>query len=130
MGKDINVTRDDGEELAEIDPVCKMRVLPSRAAATHYWKGNNYYFCNPRCKEKFAAAPSTYISANTTKPGSGTSSLAPSGHPDSDKSATSDLKTFYLPESAFEYTCPMDPEARQLPEMRYGSRSSDISKHR
>jgi hypothetical protein len=24
----------------------------------------------------------------------------------------------------------MDPEARQLPEMRYGSRSSDISKHR
>lgn len=44
-----------------IDPVCKMKVLPNKAAARFDHNGTRYYFCNIKCKEKFAADPEFYL---------------------------------------------------------------------
>jgi len=39
------------------DPVCGMTVDDSKAAGTFTYRNKKYYFCNVRCKEKFAANP-------------------------------------------------------------------------
>jgi Cu+-exporting ATPase len=70
------------------DPVCGMDVVPGDAAggsAEH--AGTTYWFCSPRCREKFVAEPQRY--------------LAPS--PPRAPAATDDRI----------YTCPMHPEIRQ-----------------
>ncbi|HZJ64407.1 MAG TPA: YHS domain-containing protein, partial [Kofleriaceae bacterium] len=44
------------------DPVCGMTVTPGKArggSATH--AGHEYWFCNPRCREKFLADPAKYL---------------------------------------------------------------------
>ncbi len=46
-----------------VDPVCKMLVLPETAAAEYEYSGTKYYFCNPGCKERFAADPEKYLNA-------------------------------------------------------------------
>src|SRR3990170_1697775 len=46
-----------------IDPVCKMKVDENNAAATYVYQGKVYYFCNVGCKEKFAANPEKYLTA-------------------------------------------------------------------
>jgi Cu+-exporting ATPase len=70
----------------EIDPVCKMRVLPETAAAKFEYSGKTYYFCNPRCRDRFEADPESFLNplpkAKEEDPGS-------------------------------IYVCPMDPEVRQ-----------------
>jgi len=46
------------------DPVCRMTVDPATAkGGSHVHHGRTYYFCNPRCREKFAAAPEPYLAA-------------------------------------------------------------------
>lgn len=72
----------------EIDPVCKMKVAPERAAGKHTHKGKTYYFCNPRCLEKFRSSPGQYLEG---KP-------APAPRPAS-------LSTVH--------TCPMHPQIRK-----------------
>lgn len=110
-----------GSETVEIDPVCRMKVLPAKAAATFTFAGSNYYFCNPRCKRLFEANPQAYLAApasesrthgagqnlreqteNTAQAQMQPDTLLPEG--------LNKLKAFYLPESVFSYTCPMDPE--------------------
>jgi Cu+-exporting ATPase len=44
-----------------IDPVCGMTVDPARAAGQFEFAGKTYYFCNPRCREKFIADPQAYL---------------------------------------------------------------------
>src|SRR6188768_1743476 len=68
----------------EIDPVCKMRVLPETAAAKYTYKGTTYYFCNPRCRDRFEANPESFLNS------------APK-----------------VEKSSAIYVCPMDPEVRQ-----------------
>ena len=76
-----------------IDPVCGMSVTIATAKYTHEHAGETYYFCNPRCKERFAADPARYLDA--------------------------DLKARAAAEEAAKvapgtkYTCPMDPEIVQ-----------------
>ena len=70
------------------DPVCGMMVVPGQArggSATH--AGREYWFCSPRCREKFIADPSAYIAAASPP-----APTAPAG-------------TLYV--------CPMDPDVRQ-----------------
>ena len=69
----------------QLDPVCHMQVDPARAARKHAYRGNTYYFCNPRCEEKFKADPERYVNPETAAP-----------HPSAPKGA--------------KYICPMDPE--------------------
>jgi Cu+-exporting ATPase len=72
----------------EIDPVCKMRVLPETAVAQYDYNGKTYYFCATRCMERFKANPSAFLKADTPAP---------------INAASSDVI----------YTCPMHPEVRQ-----------------
>ena len=75
--------------VSEIDPVCGMKVDPAKAGPSGIFHGHTYYFCGPGCKRKFDAAPETYL---TPKP------------------KPTDTK----PGLSVEYTCPMDPQIRQM----------------
>jgi Cu+-exporting ATPase len=44
-----------------IDPVCKMEVEESKAAATSEYKGKKYYFCATGCKKAFDQNPEKYL---------------------------------------------------------------------
>ena len=44
-----------------IDPVCKMEVEESKAAATSEYKGKKYYFCAVGCKKAFDQDPEKYL---------------------------------------------------------------------
>jgi P-type Cu+ transporter len=48
----------DGAEA--IDPVCGMTVDPATALA-HRHGSDTFYFCNPRCRDKFVARPALYL---------------------------------------------------------------------
>ncbi|MEO7330421.1 MAG: hypothetical protein ABI193_17735 [Minicystis sp.] len=75
------------EEPRMIDPVCGMKVLPSRAKGGSHAHAGETYFCNPRCDERFRADPQSF---SAPKP----SVTAPP-----------------LPaQVGAEYICPMDPE--------------------
>ncbi len=43
------------------DPVCGMTVDPQSAAGSHAYQGQTYYFCNPRCLDRFRADPAKYL---------------------------------------------------------------------
>ena len=69
------------------DPVCGMTVDPRHAKGGQFdYKGQTYYFCNPKCKTKFEQNPESYLSGK--KP---------------ETPARADA----------EYTCPMHPEILQ-----------------
>src|SRR5437867_1915632 len=75
-----------------LDPVCGMTVAPERAAGSAVYNGQTYYFCNPRCLEKFQANPQRYVA----------------GPPASSGAVNVSHET--LPATKVEYICPMDPE--------------------
>ena len=72
-----------------IDPVCGMAVDPAHAAGQYEYRGETYYFCNPRCLEKFRQDPERYLDP-------GRRAAVPEAPPGT------------------EYTCPMDPEVRRI----------------
>lgn len=43
------------------DPVCKMTVDETTAAATTGYKGKTYYFCAAGCKAAFEKEPDKYV---------------------------------------------------------------------
>ena len=45
------------------DPICGMSVDPKKPRASAQHDGQTFYFCNPRCAEKFLAAPADYLTA-------------------------------------------------------------------
>src|SRR5712691_5669926 len=47
--------------LFETDPVCHMQVMPETAAARYDYKGKTYYFCSPRCLERFRSNPEQFL---------------------------------------------------------------------
>ena len=71
--------------VAQIDPVCGMKVLPQKAAATLKRAGRTWYFCSQGCKAKFEANPGKY---------------------DGSALRVSEPKASI----ASQYTCPMHPE--------------------
>src|SRR3954462_6250817 len=75
--------------LFEVDPVCHMNVLPATAAGKYDYQGKTYYFCNPRCLERFRANPSQFVAAGAVD----------------DRPQSS---------SGIPYTCPMHPEVQQF----------------
>jgi Cu+-exporting ATPase len=79
------------------DPVCGMAVDPSAArGGSHQHDGQTYYFCNPRCRERFAADPERYLAPQPVAP------ALVSLHPLEVKRVT-----------ATKYVCPMDPEVSE-----------------
>src|SRR5690606_34526836 len=77
----------DASHLAT-DPVCGMKVDPHTAKHRAEYEGRTYYFCNPRCREKFVADPLHYLEKDKRAPEK-------------------------VPEGTI-YTCPMHPEIRQV----------------
>lgn len=72
----------------EIDPVCGMKVDPQRAAGKYQYSGKTYYFCCPRCFEKFQANPEQYL----------------------DKPSANEPPQSAAHVEGVKYICPMDPE--------------------
>jgi Cu+-exporting ATPase len=77
----------------EHDPVCGMKVNPSKAAASVEHQGVTVYFCSQGCAAKFRAAPEKYAPA---------------------KPVTAPPRVAGKPEPQGEYTCPMHPEIKQM----------------
>jgi P-type Cu+ transporter len=74
---------------SEVDPVCGMSVNPNAPkGGTHVHEGRTYFFCNPKCRERFAAEPAKYLGVKQE--------AAPVEAPPG---------TMWI--------CPMDPEVRQ-----------------
>ncbi len=82
-------------ETVVIDPVCGMKVLPEKAAATVQHGGRTWYFCGKGCGLKFEADPAKY---DGSRPAGASSMTVPAA-------AT--------PSASAEYTCPMHPEIVQ-----------------
>jgi Cu+-exporting ATPase len=79
-----------------VDPICGMSVDMAAAKGGSYeYRGRTYYFCNPRCREKFRNEPEKYLAA---KP--------PPQRASAPRPATAEA-------AAGIYTCPMHPEVRQ-----------------
>ncbi|GIK97482.1 MAG: copper-translocating P-type ATPase [Alphaproteobacteria bacterium] len=72
---------------ATTDPVCGMTVDPATAKHRTEYRGETYYFCAARCREKFEADPEKYLGGRAPV------EEAPPGT---------------------IYTCPMHPEVRQV----------------
>jgi Cu+-exporting ATPase len=78
------------------DPVCGMTVDPSTARGGSFeHAARTYYFCNPRCREKFSADPTRYL-APVAAPAAALAAPGASGAP--------------AVASGTTYVCPMDPE--------------------
>ena len=77
-------------QAAAKDPVCGMTVDPSRAAGSHSYQGQTYYFCSTHCLAKFKAAPDQFVAE--TKHAKPVVKPAPIGG---------------------KYTCPMHPKIVQ-----------------
>jgi Cu+-exporting ATPase len=71
-----------------LDPVCGMTIDPTDAVGSVEHQGHTYYFCNQSCLDRFKASPDAYLTKR------------PRPQPASDDTR--------------EYTCPMDPEVRQI----------------
>jgi Cu+-exporting ATPase len=77
------------QETGDYDPVCGMKVDPSRATVTAEHDGTTFYFCSRACATKFRASPDKYAS---------TESPPPLAHQAAKTAAQ------------VEYTCPMHPQ--------------------
>src|SRR5437016_10085147 len=87
----------------ETDPVCHMKVMPETAAAQYEYQGKTYYFCNPRCLERFQENPEQYLAASEFEGRTPNSEVQEFGVRPSN---SADLKGIYV--------CPMDAEVRQV----------------
>ncbi len=54
-------------ETRTVDPVCHMEVDPKTAAGEYSFKGDTYYFCNVKCREKFKSNPEKYLKKENTE---------------------------------------------------------------
>jgi Cu+-exporting ATPase len=72
-----------------LDPVCGMTIDPAAPkGGTHVHEGKTYFFCNPKCRERFAAEPRKFLEAK--------------GEPEPVEAPPGTM-----------WICPMDPEVRQ-----------------
>ncbi len=74
---------------AAVDPVCGMKVDPTKTAYKSEHDGNRYWFCSKNCQQRFERDPESFLGD------------APRETP------------HHAAAPAKEYTCPMHPEVRQ-----------------
>ena len=79
------------------DPVCGMMVDPQKAAGKVEHTGKTYFFCSPRCKERFEKEPEKFLAA----PGTAGMEHAQAATPEASA-------------QNIRYTCPMHPEIVQI----------------
>jgi Cu+-exporting ATPase len=76
-----------GDHVRATDPVCGMRVDPQTAKHRLAYKGQGYFFCSGRCRERFEAEPDKFLQPKAAEPAANPASI---------------------------YTCPMHPEVKQI----------------
>ena len=87
-----------GSVRLQTDPVCGMKVDPAAArGGSHEHGGKTYWFCNPRCRERFAALPEHWLTAGPSIAAMSAPGPAPA-------------PPVTAPGERVEYVCPMDPE--------------------
>ncbi len=94
-----------------LDPVCGMYVDPAKARGSAEYKGTTYYFCSPRCEERFKAEPEKYL-APKPQPPSGLVQLGAIA-PAKPQSRPGTQPVEQQSKGAITYVCPMDPEVRE-----------------
>ncbi|HMI53092.1 MAG TPA: heavy metal translocating P-type ATPase [Candidatus Saccharimonadales bacterium] len=87
-----------GDAARATDPVCGMNVAPQKAAGQVEYSGRTYYFCSPRCAERFTLEPEKFLAAAGLSAKSANPAGAPGG----------------APAANVRYTCPMHPEIIQI----------------
>jgi Cu+-exporting ATPase len=125
-----------GEATLAQDPVCGMTVDPKTAKHHHAHDGTTYYFCNPRCREKFISDPAKYlmpvkdpVCGMMVVPATAKHRYAHEGttyyfcNPRCREKFIADPAKYLDPSAAARtekvpdgtiYTCPMHPEIRQV----------------
>jgi Cu+-exporting ATPase len=99
-GSRITIAR-PGELRLATDPVCGMRVDPRAArGGSHEHAGTRYFFCSPRCRERFAADPAHWLARGP----SASAMDAPAGP----EPAAAGVRP--PAGAATQWICPMDPE--------------------
>ncbi len=78
---------DDKPAAVAIDPVCGMNVPIETARHRFAYRGQDYFFCGARCRERFEADPEKFLKPKQPEPATPAGTL---------------------------YTCPMHPEVRQI----------------
>ncbi|HEY8231814.1 MAG TPA: YHS domain-containing protein, partial [Vicinamibacteria bacterium] len=85
-----------GELRLATDPVCGMRVDPRAPPGGSFdHAGTRYFFCGPRCRERFAADPEHWLAKGPSAAAMAAPAAPTPGAP--------------APDSA-QWICPMDPE--------------------
>ena len=115
-----------GTDLQTLDPVCGMTVDPQKARGVAEHKGKTYYFCSPRCVERFQAEPEKYLAPKLVtigmpaprpqpvavspaeKQGSWICPMDQEVH--ESKPGACPMCGMALEPAAIQYTCPMHPE--------------------
>src|SRR5216683_1061576 len=92
------------------DVVCGMWVDPDKARWKAEYRGKTFFFCSPRCEEKFKADPERL---SQPKPAPGLVQLG--GIAPAKQGSTSKQVETPVPASkgSVTYVCPMDPEVRE-----------------
>ncbi|HST77743.1 MAG TPA: YHS domain-containing protein, partial [Verrucomicrobiae bacterium] len=93
------------------DPVCGMWVDPSKARDSATYNDKTYYFCSPRCAEKFKAEPEKYLAAKPAIELVQLGGIKPAqpAHIPAQITAAPSAKG----KASVTYVCPMDPEVRE-----------------
>jgi len=104
-----------------IDPVCGMKVTKATAQYTESYDGTVWYFCNPRCREKFMADPAGVLMRAAERAagrGGHGSHAAHAMHGHAAQLRRAHGNDVHNPGPAAPagaiYTCPMHPEIRQV----------------
>ncbi len=90
------------------DSVCGMYVDPAKARGSVEYRGQTYYFCSPRCVERFQAEPEKYLA-----PQPPVSQVVQLGSIAPAKAAASPGEEQSAEKGTVTYVCPMDPEVRE-----------------
>ena len=98
-----------------IDPICGMNVEPDRAAGSHLYDGQTYYFCSHHCLAKFKEEPEKFLKSQTQMRHEHEHTA---GHPHAHDHEQSHGHGAPLKPKSDEtqhgpYVCPMDPEVRE-----------------
>src|SRR5215472_5269437 len=87
-----------------LDPVCGMFVDPQKARGSVWHKGKTYYFCSPRCIDRFQAEPEKFLNNPTLIQLGGISSPTPKAPQPAPVQPAA---------PGSRWICPMDPEVRE-----------------
>src|SRR6185503_20944835 len=97
------------------DPICGMTVEPERAAGSHVYNGQTYYFCSQHCLTEFKKDSDKFLKSlavrDTVHDDGHSQAHAAHGHEHSQQHAPSQAAPTDRNEQDV-YVCPMDPEVR------------------